>query len=122
MGLGNLHRAKQRPEQKIDAVVALVMAVGRADDTVAPFSSRGPTRFDHDKSGNRTRVTMPGGQLHDLAYTPGSLLLRIARQIVAAAAMGAAMGAAWAKGAEEITAARAAMRPGVAPPTPVCVP
>ena len=30
VGLGNLHRAKQRPEQKIDAVVALVMAVGRA--------------------------------------------------------------------------------------------
>ena len=27
---GNLYPAKQRPEQKIDAVVALVMAVGRA--------------------------------------------------------------------------------------------
>ena len=27
---GNLHPAKQRPEQKIDAAVALMMAVGRA--------------------------------------------------------------------------------------------
>ena len=27
---GNLYPAKQRPEQKIDAAVALVMAVGRA--------------------------------------------------------------------------------------------
>src|SRR5829696_2203160 len=29
-GRGNLHPAKQRPEQKIDAAVALMMAVGRA--------------------------------------------------------------------------------------------
>ena len=27
---GNLYRAKQRPKQKIDAAVALLMAVGRA--------------------------------------------------------------------------------------------
>ena len=27
---GNLYPAKQRPEQKIDAAVALIMAVGRA--------------------------------------------------------------------------------------------
>ena len=27
---GNLHPAKQRPEQKIDAAVALMMALGRA--------------------------------------------------------------------------------------------
>ena len=29
-GRGNLYPAKQRPEQKIDAAVALMMAVGRA--------------------------------------------------------------------------------------------
>ncbi len=29
-GRGNLYPAKQRPEQKIDAAVALMMAIGRA--------------------------------------------------------------------------------------------
>ena len=40
-GRGNLYPAKQRPEQKIDAAVALMMAVGRAvaEDAGQPDTS-----------------------------------------------------------------------------------
>jgi phage terminase large subunit-like protein len=48
---GNLYPAKQRPEQKIDAAVALMMAVGRAmaEDTnegdLTDFLTRSPHRL-----------------------------------------------------------------------------
>jgi phage terminase large subunit-like protein len=42
---GNLYPTKQRPEQKIDAAVALMMAVGRAmtvEEAPSIYESRGP--------------------------------------------------------------------------------
>ncbi|MBD0273787.1 MAG: hypothetical protein ICV73_17895 [Acetobacteraceae bacterium] len=42
---GNLYPAKQRPEQKIDAAVALMMAVGRCQAAEAEDASDGPSFF-----------------------------------------------------------------------------
>jgi phage terminase large subunit-like protein len=46
---GNLYPAKQRPEQKIDAAVALMMAVGRAmaEDTNEGDLTNFPAQSSH---------------------------------------------------------------------------
>ena len=72
---GNLYPAKQRPEQKIDAAVALMMAVGRAmaEDTnegdLTDFlrNPLSPDRPADGRGGRRCSGTreVGGGQRHD---------------------------------------------------------